>query len=229
MRFEPQAPRLPAHPHHPLPMAPPAQAFASEYAIADTAYTTAVLHAAKHPGAVLGLLLGSESSGRVTLEAALPVAHSALATGTAPASDMALLLARAAAAARGLAVAGVYYAPEVADDGDVPVLPARLADLVRGGCPYACLLLLDARALHPDRRRSTQCWRLCTMEGGAGSAAWGKGQRALDALVVSDGALAAADEGLKDCPSGAQEVIDFEEHCQDPALDWLNGAAAAAL
>lgn len=199
------------------------------YAISDSAYLTVVLHAAKHPGPVHGLLLGRESDGPVSIVDALPVAHSAFAGTTAPTTDMALLLARAHAATRGLVVAGAYYAPELADDLDVPVLPTRLADLIRAQCGFACLLVLDATRLHPDRRRTEHCLRLCTMDGGVKTASWGKGKWDAEFVEVSKGVLQLCDESLKSSPGSAQGVVDFEEHCLDPALDWLNCSAGLAV
>jgi Uncharacterised protein family (UPF0172) len=208
-------------------MAPAAPRY--RYAMSDGAYAKAVLHAAKHTGAVHGVLLACEAGGRVTIVDALPVAHSALAAGTAPTTDMALHLARAHADVQGLVVAGAYYAPDVADDGGVPVLPTRLADHLRASCEFACLLLLDAQKLHPRRRCGEQCFRLCTMDGGPKSASWGKGKWDTEVLEVSPAVLAACDSWLKDSPASAQSVVDFEEHCMDPSRDWLNPSTEIPL
>jgi Uncharacterised protein family (UPF0172) len=189
------------------------------YAVSDAAYVTAVLHAAKHVGAVHGLLLGRKSGDVATIVQALPVAHSALASGTSPVSEMALLLARAHAQMSGLVVAGVYYAPELADDTDIPALPARLADLARDECDFACLLVLDAKKLHPDVRRAGHCFRLYATGQGPRTA-WANGTGDASRLAVSSSALAACHEKLKSV-ANAQGVIDFEDHCLDPGRAWL--------
>ncbi len=191
-----------------------------KFAASDDAYSTAVLHAAKHVGAVHGLLLGNIVKGQVLISMALPVAHSALVCNTAPVTEMALRVAEAHAKLSGLQVVGVYFAAEVADDTDIPVLPTRLADLVREEFESTVLLVLDAKRLHPDVRKSKHCFRVYTREDQSGTSSWGKGVRPTEDLSVSKSALEKCGEKLKDL-SFAADIVDFEDHCNDPRRRWI--------
>lgn len=194
------------------------------YTISDSAYETAVLHATKYVTAVHGLLLAppSTSGNAVHLSQAIPIAHSALACLTSPTTETAIHLARSHAQLCDLQIAGVYYAPELADDDDIPALPTRLADLVRRDGDAACLLVLEARKLHPRVRAENHCFRLFTLEGeSARAGSWAKGRRDAAGLAVSNRALRACDEKLGDGESAAQGVVDFEDHCLNPGLVWL--------
>lgn len=192
-----------------------------KYSLSDAAYTKAVMHAAQHIGSVHGLLLARPPKDNlVEIVDVLPVAHSSLACQTSPLTDMALRLASAHADLVSLDIVGAYYAPEVADDGDIPVLPTRLADLIRGVCEHACLLVMDASRLHPEIRVLAHCFKLYTREGGPAS--WGKGLQDSTDLVVSRGVLRSCHRRLLNLEEDPKDVVDFEDHCLDPSQQWIS-------
>lgn len=187
--------------------------------MSDAAYATAVLHAAKHPTAVSGVLLGQRAETAVRITRALPMSHSALATFTAPLATMALMLAEEAAESRGERVVGVYFANELADDAGVGTVPTRLAEAVRDAFADACLLVVEAARLAPGVRGLRHCFRVCVRD--EGDSTWARGALPDDALCVSKEALKRCDKAIVDSVL-VQAVVDFEDHCLDPARDWFN-------
>lgn len=213
-----------------------------KYMISQDAYCKSILHAAKHIGAVHGLLLGrlvdghtagdkiadeSENHGHIVepvveIVDALPVAHSALACGTSPITELALMIAEKRAESLSLTLVGAYYAPEVADDTDIPVMPTRLADSLRMYCENSCLLVLHARMLVPERRRTECAFTLHTMQHPPGQGgSWAKGLRDQRDLVVDANTLKTCDKLLLQSET-IQCVYDFEDHCHNPCQDWFN-------
>lgn len=210
------------------------------YKISSDAYCKSVLHAAQHVGAVHGLLLGrfidrrenndaaksahaeGNPDGVVEILDAFPVAHSALACGTSPVTEIALLIAETRAKALSLKLIGAYYAPEIADDVDIPVMPTRLADALRSKCKYACLLFLHAAALSPDQRQSSCAFRLHTLpQEPSSSGSWARGLRDEKHFIVEQDTLMVCD-GLLGHRDNVYSVYDFEDHCLDPTRDWFN-------
>lgn len=190
------------------------------YTISETAYCKAVLHSAKYVNAVCGVLTGrAEGEKRVVIEDALPIAHSSLAVFTSPLTECALRLAKALCTQRGQAVVGVYFGNEIADDRSIGVVPTRLAESVRESFESACLLMIEAPNLAPQKRLNTHCFRVCVRD--TGDSTWARGTLPSDALSVSEKLLAKCDARLRN-NALVHSLVDFEDHCADLRLDWLN-------
>ncbi len=192
------------------------------YEISDIAYCKVVLHSAKYVTAVSGLLLGN-STGRnetVKIEDVLPICHSAAAQYSTPVAQCALLLAKSVAEERSLQLVGVYFGNEIADDRSIGVVPTRLADKIRQSFPKACLLMIDAPKLAPSERIKSHCFRVCARID-THTSTWGKGTLPETSLAVSEKLLRKCDNLLSTC-SAVQSIVDFEDHCADPSMDWFN-------
>lgn len=192
----------------------------TKYEISDTAYLTIVMHLAKYTSAVSGLLLGTSSdASSVTVDQALPIAHSSLAIGTTPIAETALLLAEQRAIIQNQKIVGVYFGNEIADDVSIGTIPTQLAERVRSHFAHSCLLMVDGPSLAMDVRRKEHCFRLSVRsKGEAGT--WGN-VRPKEDVAVSENSLTVADRLL--CGKGCvYDVSDFEDHCLDPRRDWYN-------
>lgn len=191
------------------------------YEISDTAYLTIIMHLAKYPSAVVGVLLGTVSdSGPISIKRTLPIAHSSLTVFTTPVAETALLLAEQKASEHGLRVIGAYFGNEVADDASIGTVPTRVAERVRTHFARACLLMVHTPSLAPGVRRREHCFRLCVRDAEE-IGTWAKGARPKKDLRVSETALALAD-GLLAGKGSVHDVTDFEDHCLDPRRDWYN-------
>lgn len=192
---------------------------APSFTITDEAYLKSVLHSAKYVTAVSGLFLGRRESTTVHIVDCLPLSHSPTTTFTTPMAEIALLLAKKLAAKRQLDLVGVYFGNEVADDRSIGVVPTRLADHVRKSFGDATvLLMIDAPKLAPERRQNEHAFRVCIRKD-----TWGKGTLGDDTFTVSDYLLEACHKLLFDnCPDAPYSITDFEDHCGDPANNWLN-------
>ncbi len=197
---------------------------APSYTISDEAYLKSVLHSAKYVTAVSGILLGRRESpsnecATVRIVDCLPLSHSATTTFSTPIAEIALLLARKLATKRQLDLVGVYFGNEVATDRSIGVVPTRLGDHVRKTFGDATvLLMIEAPKLAPEVRRTEHAFRVCIRK-----ETWGKGTLPDDALAVSDYLLEACDRLLStECAGAPYSICDFEDHCGDPANNWLN-------
>lgn len=200
------------------------------YAIDASAYATIVLHATKHVSATSGILLGDFHSDTITIYQALPVAHSDLAISTSPLAESAFLLAEQLAKTAEQRIVGVYFANETSNDPTIPTVPTRMADLVARHFSNACLCMVDAARLAPDVRTKEHCLRICTKDRlAAGS--WARAARPSSHLAVEIPALVLTDRMLDGQLQGLElfQLADFEDHCLDPTLDWINYRLCATM
>lgn len=192
-----------------------------KYKISDRAYLTIVMHLSKYPSAISGVLLGTATTpGLVTIDRALPIAHSSLAIYTVPIAEIAIELAEQNASEHRQRIVGIYFGNEIADDTSIGPVPTRLAERVRSNFPLACLLMVHPPSLAVPARRKEHCFRLCVRDSEA-IGTWGRGVRPKEDLLVSEAALALAD-GLLAGNGSVHDVSDFEDHFNDPRRDWLN-------
>jgi ER membrane protein complex subunit 8/9 len=200
-----------------------------KYSINAEAYCKVVLHAAKYAnGAVYGILLGETKDDRIEVVNALPIAHSSLTTGTSPLTQAALMMAAAYAETSELSLVGLYYAPETADDEDIPVMPTRLAHLIRQENESACLLFLDAPRLAPDKRERMHCFKVFVVDSGPALTTVASGIRPDGDLVVAAETLALCHRALLSAEC-TYSVSDFEDHCLDVQRDWFNTGLLASI
>lgn len=193
------------------------------FSMRDTAYLIMTMHAAKSPSSITGLLLGSKTEDAITINDALPIAHSDLVQATTPVTETALFLCEQRAKKTGQILLGLYFANDNPDDNCLPVLPTRIADRIRQQFQNAIILHLDAKRLAPDRRVHSHYVRPYVKRDGDRS--WPRACLPDDRFVVSDRALQLAHRllgGQLDDLVNSSHVIDFEDHCNDPNEDWLN-------
>jgi ER membrane protein complex subunit 8/9 len=193
------------------------------YAITADAYCKVVLHAAKYVTcAVHGVLLGRMLDDVVQVVDALPIAHSSLAAGTSTLTQIAVMMASAHAELKDLSLVGTYYAPEIADDTDIPRMPTRIADLIREEQGNrACLIYLDAACLSAERRQLTHCFILYVLDEKSDRTPWVSGRRPAQDLHVDTRTLALCNRALSSAAC-VHSTSDFEDHCLDLGRDWLN-------
>lgn len=105
--------------------------------ISSSAYSIPILHAARYPSnTVLGLLIGTSSSGSIVVEDAIPLVHRY--TSLSPTTELGIDLVRARVSKEGKAIVGVY----VAHDGDSRAADAVLR-AIRTEVPGAILLTVS--------------------------------------------------------------------------------------
>jgi len=200
-------------------------AMRTTYEVAPEAYLKMVMHAKKHAHEECnGLLIGTTSEGgdghRVCVEDAVPLFHGTV--GVAPMAEVALAqVAQHARKKKGMLVVGCYHANERADDDTVGPRAKWLADGVQRNAPKACLLLLDNARFHQaDTGTSVPLFHCHVKEGGKWKRGNPDGNQPVEAKLVpatSPGVLA---EYLKE--KRHLQIVDFDDHLDDPSKDWLN-------
>ncbi|SPO27116.1 uncharacterized protein UTRI_10577_B [Ustilago trichophora] len=201
----------------------------SSVSVSPLAYKKLVLHTAKYPTArVLGLLLAdstSSPSGSVTISDSIPLSHHW--TALAPMAEVALSLATSYASSKNLTVVGLYEAPELVSDRAPSQQASKLAEKIATLANREALLLLvnNATLLNPHNH---------SLSGYSVSAnASGKGEAKSKPLQGS--AVTLQDENkAKQLESAVkkeriwQKIVDFDDHLEDPSLDWLQNSAITA-
>lgn len=208
------------------------------YEISDAAYTTALLHAAKHATTpVLGILLGRASKTAIQLTRAMPLCHSDLSFHTTPLAEtfLHLLEAHTHAQSENTAdqlhdqVIGLYFANALPSDMGIGIIPTQIGERIRQTFSDTCVLQIDARLLKPETRAKQHCMRIAVKTAAAGT--WTQAILQPIALVVSETALRKVDGFLSErleLPIDIT-VADFEDHCQNPRSDMFNGRLIAHL
>lgn len=204
--------------------------------ISPPAYLKAVLHAAHYPSSpILGLLTTkttttnttttlttTSKSPPLTLTAtdALPLFHS---DPLGPLLELSLLQADSLAASRGERLSGVYVASARYDRKDVPVIAQRIASQLTAlnhNSPSLILLLDNTRLAHSRQPPEMAFDALVQSTGGE---RW--------VAVPSSGVSVSTGDTLKRArelllADRQDEVVDFEAHIENVALDWTNAHIA---
>tara|TARA_B110001452_G_scaffold186825_1_gene157282 strand:- start:179 stop:724 length:546 start_codon:yes stop_codon:yes gene_type:complete len=168
------------------------------------AYCVTFMHACKHPSrTVNGLLLGSASGGDVSASKAMPLFHGPL--GLAPMLEAALMLADEYCKANGLKIVGYYQANEMADDMELGPFGKKIAEKIRKECPDAAVLMIDGKSMRPDPDNLRLTSRT----------------DAPNPTLANPAATLATLERLLES-SAHQQLVDFDQHLDDPSKDWLN-------
>ncbi|ALC40941.1 CG3501 [Drosophila busckii] len=189
-----------------------------EYDISETAYTKLIFHAAKYPHqAVNGLLLAEKntkgSGSIVHITDAIPLFHQCL--HVTPMAEVALMQIDAYAENQGLVIAGYYAAPEnfYDDDMDSFLTPAsKIAEKIQENYKNACFVVIDNKLVTLEHNRAA-----IQVYGYAQEAKWLKAKYTLNqtsqtlegvSLLLKRGAM--------------RDVIDFDNHLDNPVNDWTN-------
>ena len=200
--------------------------------ISPPAYLKAVLHAARYPASpILGLLTTkltttTPPTKSITLSPldALPLFHS---EPVGPLLELALLQADAVAAARGERVCGVYVASERYDRKDVTPLAQRIANqltALQHNQPSLILLLDNGRLAHSRQPPEVAFDALVQSSGGERWVAVPTSGVTVAGDTLNGDALKRARELLM--ADKQEEVVDFEAHIENVALDWTNAHIA---
>ncbi|EST04733.2 hypothetical protein PSEUBRA_006016 [Kalmanozyma brasiliensis GHG001] len=194
----------------------------SSVTISSLAYKKLVLHTAKYPTArVLGLLLAdTASSSTLSITDAIPLSHHW--TSLAPMAEVALSLATSYASTKNLTVVGLYEAPEMVSDRSTSQQANKLAEKIASlAGREAVLLLVDNASI----LSTTQPLSAYTVVAG------GKGEakpKALPASAVSLQNAASSLESAVRKDAAWEKIVDFDDHLEDPSLDWLQNPAITA-
>ncbi|KAH8305919.1 hypothetical protein KR018_003652 [Drosophila ironensis] len=192
----------------------------SEYKLSERAYTKLIFHAAKYPHqAVNGLLLAKKSAKGPLVEIvdAIPLFHQCL--HVTPMAEVALMQIDAYAENEGLVIGGYYAAPENFYDNTVDKAPAvKIAEKIQENFKNACLVLVDNKlvTLNHDRP-AIQVFNCPGSESGSSAARWSKTKFT---LAQSTQTLEGVSLLLK--RGAMRDVIDFDNHLDNPENDWTN-------
>ncbi|XP_030385884.1 ER membrane protein complex subunit 8/9 homolog isoform X2 [Scaptodrosophila lebanonensis] len=186
-----------------------------DYKISERAYTKLIFHAAKYPHlAVNGVLLGEKSpkGSTVVIVDAIPLFHQCL--HVTPMAEIALMQIDAYAEQSGLIVSGYYAAAENFYDNQIERAPAvKIADKIQENNKDACFALIDNRLMSLDHERAALLVYNCSGEPGR----WSKANYTLSQSTQT---LEAVSSLLK--RGAMRDVIDFDNHLDNPENDWTN-------
>ncbi|ETK84635.1 hypothetical protein F441_10608 [Phytophthora nicotianae CJ01A1] len=186
-----------------------------DYSVSTQTYVKLVLHAAKRPAnAVCGLLLGTEQGQGFSISDAVPLFHHE--APLAPLLEVACAMVDAyCQKSQKLQIVGLYYSGSgysPSDSGNgLSHFAEKVADKVEQNCSRACVLVLDSQQLSSESKTGLQILLKDVKRG------WTKVE---NRLKVADGATKTVTQGLKQ--SVQEDVVDFEEHLEDPSKDWRN-------
>ncbi|XP_068148073.1 ER membrane protein complex subunit 8/9 homolog [Drosophila tropicalis] len=186
-----------------------------EYKISERAYTKLIFHAAKYPHqAVNGLLLADKNSkgSLVEIVDAIPLFHQCL--HVTPMAEIALMQIDAYAEREGLVIGGYYAAPENFYDNQLDKAPAaKIADKIQENYKNACFTLIDNKLVTLEHNRPAIQVYGCSND-------LGRWSKAKFTLTHSSQTLEGVSLLLK--RGAMRDVIDFDNHLDNPENDWTN-------
>ncbi|KAH7470838.1 hypothetical protein PRIC1_003337 [Phytophthora ramorum] len=185
------------------------------YSVATQTYVKLALHAARRPAsAVCGLLLGREQGQGFAISDAVPLFHHE--APLAPLLEVACAMVDAyCQKSQNMKIVGFYYAGNGYTSSDsssgLSHFAEKVADKVEANCSRACVLVLDNQQLASDAKTGLQFLLKDVKRG------W---TRVENRLRVADGAAQVLTHGLQQ--NVQTNVVDWEEHLEDPSKDWRN-------
>ncbi|KAF4046326.1 hypothetical protein GN244_ATG01255 [Phytophthora infestans] len=186
-----------------------------DYSVSTQTYVKLVLHAAKRPAnSVCGLLLGTEQGQGFSISDAVPLFHHE--APLAPLLEVACAMVDAhCQKSQKLQIVGFYYAGNGYSPSDsingLSHFAEKVADKVEQNSSRACVLVLDGQQLNSEAKTGLQILLKDVKRG------WTKVE---NRLKVADGATKTVTQGMKQ--NVQNDVVDFEEHLEDPSKDWRN-------
>lgn len=200
----------------------------SSVSVSALAYKKIVLHTAKYPTArVLGFLLSdpSKSSQDLIISDSIPLSHHW--TSLAPMAEAALSLVTSYASSKNLSIVGLYEAPELVSDRTPSPQASKLAEKIANLANKEALLLFvnNATLLSLDGH-SLAGYTVSANSSGKGETK----PKALQgsALSLQDQTKAKELEGAVRRDRTWEKLADFDDHLEDPSLDWLQNSAITA-
>ncbi|XP_073836952.1 ER membrane protein complex subunit 8/9 [Musca autumnalis] len=181
------------------------------YKFSELAYAKMIFHAAKYPHlAVNGVLLSSKTEGEIV--DAIPLFHQCL--YVTPMAEIALMQIDSYCERENLVVSGYYCAAENFYDNTLDKAPAaKIADKIQENYKAACFVMIDNKLMTLGQEVPPLKVYSCTSEAGR----WA---RAEYKLVQSEATLEAVAALLK--RGAMKDVIDFDNHLDNPENDWTN-------
>jgi hypothetical protein len=189
--------------------------------VSKLAYSKMILHACKHPSRpVLGVLLTSKDSSDKDSKSdsrqivdVVPLFHDYT---LAPMMEVAMTQIEEFCKLSGkFEIAGCYSANELYTDRDPDHMTEKFATKIADHYPAACILMIDNTAI-ADAGKKNKSSALLTYRLKAGQ--WRHAEPASSCHPAPADVTAV----LKDVMDGKErDIIDFEEHLEDPELQWL--------
>ncbi|CDU26072.1 uncharacterized protein SPSC_06239 [Sporisorium scitamineum] len=198
----------------------------SAVSLSPLAYKKLILHTAKYPTArVFGFLLADPTSSQtLNIVDSIPLSHHW--TALAPMAEVALSLATSYASTKNLTVVGLYEAPELVAERTPSQQAGKLAEKIATlASKEALLLFVNNATLLDTRSHSLSAYSV--------PAASSKGETKPKALqgstvALQDQSKAAELESAVRKQGAWDKLVDFDDHLEDPSLDWLQNSAITA-
>ncbi|CAI5716039.1 hypothetical protein KXD40_006499 [Peronospora effusa] len=185
------------------------------YSVETPTYVKLMLHAAKWPAnSVCGILLGQEKGQGFSILDAVPLFHHE--APLAPLLEVACAMVDASCQKSqkwkiiGFYYAGNGYSPSDSNTG-ISHFVEKVADKIDQNCARACVLVVDHDQLGTETETGLQILRKDVKRG------W---IRMENRVNVANGASKVLTQGLQQ--NVQKDVVDFEEHLEDPSKDWRN-------
>ncbi|CAD7006290.1 ER membrane protein complex subunit 8/9 homolog [Ceratitis capitata] len=187
----------------------------TDYQFSERAYAKTIFHAAKYPHlAVNGVLLSEKvpKGNTVQIVDAIPLFHQCL--YLTPMAEVALTQVDAFADRENLVVAGYYVAPENYYDASVEKAPAvKIAEKLLECNKNACLVVIDNKLMSQNHKQAA----LKVFNSNGENARWTKANYTLSQAKLT---LQTVSELLQ--RGAMREVVDFDNHLDNPENDWTN-------
>ncbi|XP_053954879.1 ER membrane protein complex subunit 8/9 homolog [Anastrepha ludens] len=187
----------------------------TDYQFNDRAYAKIIFHSAKYPHlAVNGVLLSEKSpkGNTVQIVDAIPLFHQCL--YVTPMAEIALTQVDAYADRENLIVAGYYVAPENFYDNSIERAPAaKIAEKILESNKNACFVLVDNKLMSLNQSEAALKVFSCNGE----ATRWTKANFTLSQTKAT---LQTVSELLQ--RGAMREVVDFDNHLDNPENDWTN-------
>ncbi|GAA6036916.1 hypothetical protein JCM8097_006352 [Rhodosporidiobolus ruineniae] len=189
----------------------------AQYTLSPLALLKVYLHAAKFPSStVVGLLVGTLDGDQASVVDAIPLLHHW--TDLSPAMEAGLQLAEVYAKQQQWAFLGLYVGNERLGDVSVPRSIGKAAEAIRKEKVEAVVLVVDNEKL--DKPEAA----LIPHFFDAPSSSWKPAPSST--LALSD--TSAPTKALEQIKAKKHVALgDFDEHLEDPRVDWLRNAGVA--
>ncbi|CAJ0574280.1 unnamed protein product, partial [Mesorhabditis spiculigera] len=181
--------------------------------IEPTAYATMILHCVKYPSkGVSGLLLGKKTAGKLEISSVVPLVHES--APLSPSLEVALTLV---SAKEEVSILGVYYSNQSCRDKGLNTHAVRLAEKIAAVTDKPAYVAQVVN-WHLSADCSSPCVSMYTLDGSS----W-KDMK----VDVEPSALSLVSNALQ--RKVYRELVDFENHLDNPELDFYNARLTQML
>ena len=198
---------------------------AASFEVSVSAYCKTILHCAKYPWReVSGVWLGQmerndgSSPAKYTVVDAVPLFHcDTLAPMTEAALNIVEELCKSWAPWKGLEIVGYYYANEGASDVAPKPLTKQVASKIGSIYPSSRLFMINGAEISDP---SKTCLVMYARKSKQETEKWTEAGSGEGTLSVAEGGAASLTKLLKQ--EGQKDLIDFDDHFDDPSKDFRN-------